>query len=476
MSSPAVRPSSQSFDLLVRSCAIAVATMLLVSQVPLASAQDCSKRSIGQRPLDDLRTHTYAGFEGGLYPGGTNARPADFEKQGINRARRVEPLDANGNPDPNGKIVIAALGFSITNVIFEAFEQFAAADDSIAPAVATVNCARANMDAFFIADPTSNYWTNAVPGALSRAGFTMEQVQVVWLLTGLKDQTATFPDHAFELEDLMVRGVQNVKTLLPKTRLCYVSSLQYQGYAIGPADEEPYYYEQGFAQKWLLERQISGDPELEWDAERGPARAPWLSWGPYFWCDGMVPRSDGLVWACIDVRFDGGHPSREGAEKLGARLLHFLKSDVTTTNWFLAAGSGKSGRPADVELLGDGTLGSLGEPLISTNTLPTVPLDVVLRLQARFASPSGSGLFVIGTELLPDGGAPFAGGTLYVDPAWTAPVVFDDKGAGSLALDRIPDDASFYGLHAFAQLVSFDPAGWHGQVVLSSAIRLELGD
>lgn len=59
-------------------------------------------------PLVDLGLgQTYNGQEGGLYPGGSNARPAAHDAAGRKIARGIVPLDVEGNPDPvNGKIVI----------------------------------------------------------------------------------------------------------------------------------------------------------------------------------------------------------------------------------------------------------------------------------------------------------------------------------------------------------------------------------
>jgi hypothetical protein len=58
-------------------------------------------------PLVDLGPgQTYQGYEGGLYPGGSNVRPAAHDAAGRKIAQSIVLLDANGNPDHvNGKIV-----------------------------------------------------------------------------------------------------------------------------------------------------------------------------------------------------------------------------------------------------------------------------------------------------------------------------------------------------------------------------------
>ena len=71
---------------------------------------------------------------------------------------------------------------------------------------------------------------------------------------------------------------------------------------------EPYAYESGFAVKWMVANQIAGD-SLNFDPGQGPVEAPWLSWGPYLWADGMEPRSDGLAWPCEYFQSDGTHPN-----------------------------------------------------------------------------------------------------------------------------------------------------------------------
>ena len=61
-------------------------------------------------PLTELGKRTYHGFPGGLYPGDKNERPPEHEAAGLALARQVQPLDAEGRPSPEGKIVLLSVG------------------------------------------------------------------------------------------------------------------------------------------------------------------------------------------------------------------------------------------------------------------------------------------------------------------------------------------------------------------------------
>ena len=56
-----------------------------------------------------------------------------------------------------------------------------------------------------------------------------------------------------------------------------ISGGLYAGYATTALNPEPYAYESGFAMKWLINSKIRGD-SLNYDSNRGPFEAPWLSW------------------------------------------------------------------------------------------------------------------------------------------------------------------------------------------------------
>jgi hypothetical protein len=75
--------------------------------------------------------------------------------------------------------------------------------------------------------------------------------------------------------------------------------------------------------------------------------APWIAWGPYLWADGLVPRADGLTWACADFSTtDGTHPATSGRAKVAQMLLDFFTTDPTAEPWFSAAGVSVEPRPS----------------------------------------------------------------------------------------------------------------------------------
>jgi hypothetical protein len=152
--------------------------------------------------------------------------------------------------------------------------------------------------------------------------------------------SGTFPSDIGPLQSEIEGEIQNLLLYFPNMKLAYLSSRIYSGYSNG-VDEinpEPYAFEDGFAVKWAIQDQLDGNPNLNFDPSKGPVRAPWLSWGPYTWADGLVvPSSNGSVWSCQDIKGDGTHPSKTvGTQKVASQILDFFKTDDTTTPWFLA--------------------------------------------------------------------------------------------------------------------------------------------
>ena len=315
-----------------------------------AAPQNCSGTSVGFLPLNELGAGSYKGSPGGLYPGGSNTRPAAHEEAGLAAARMIRPLNSQGMPDDGGgKIVFLSIGMSNTTQEFSTFKPMADADLARNPRLVIVDGAQGGMTARIISDlsnPNGNgqrFW-DTVHARLSAAGVAPTQVQAAWLKEADAGPVADFPMDALTLKNELAAIARILKTRFPNIRLTYCSSRIYGGYASTALNPEPFAYQSGFAVKWLIEDQINGSADLNWDAAAGPVVAPWLAWGPYLWADGLKPRGDGLTYRCSDFNpSDGTHPAAGGArEKVARMLLDFLKRDSTARIWFLRDGRNAS--------------------------------------------------------------------------------------------------------------------------------------
>lgn len=298
------------------------------------AGKDCMNTSVQLTPINDLAAGLYQGFEGGLYPGGIDTPPLPHLLAGINRGERVFPLDANGVPHPDGTIVLLTIGMSNTglesNALIERYGHFANQN----PHVKVVTGAQSGQSAAIIANPTAAYWDHVLT-KLQAAGVTPNQVQAVWLKEADKNPTAPFPAHADTLRDELETIVNILNDMFPNLRQCTVSSRIYAGYTLGTLNPEPFAYESGFSVKWLIEDQIEGKQSLNFHPSAGSVEAPWLGWAAYTWADGLVPRSDGLVWKCDDFVDDGVHPSQQGSTKVADMLVQDWANDPTSRPWFV---------------------------------------------------------------------------------------------------------------------------------------------
>ncbi len=291
------------------------------------------------RPLTELGTDKYEGFEGGLYPGGKNERPAGHEAAGLALAQQIRPLDIDGKVHPSGKIVLLSLGMSNTDQMSQGFRRHLQADSEHNPAVVFVNGAVGGMTASKIqnpdAAPGTAYW-NTVDQRLKQSGVSRAQVQAVWIKEADARPSEGFPGYAKKLQAELTKIVQLLPERFPNVKQVFLSSRTYGGYATTPLNPEPYAYESGFSVRWLIEEQIKGDPALNYDPKKGAVRAPWLSWGPYVWANGATKRADGFSYDINDfVEDDRTHLSPSGIDKVGRAMLQFFKTDSTTRPWFI---------------------------------------------------------------------------------------------------------------------------------------------
>ena len=310
---------------------------ILLALPPGARAADCTGTSTGLVPLTDLGAGLYQGVPGGLYPGASNVRPAAHDAAGIAIAQGIAPLDTLGQPDPAGHVVLISIGMSNATQEFRRFVLKSDADALRLPTTRVIDCALGGQAANVIDDPSVPYW-DTVATRLRGHGSSPLQAQVAWIKEADAGPTGTFAVSSETLTVHLVRVVQILKSKFPNVKLAYFTSRIYAGYATTALNPEPYAYESGFAVRRVLERQLGGDPGLNFDPGAGAVTAPWLAWGPYLWADGTSARSDGLTWACSEFATDGTHPGPAAQLKVADSLLAFFRWDETTAPWYRVPG------------------------------------------------------------------------------------------------------------------------------------------
>ncbi|MBI3879351.1 MAG: hypothetical protein HY301_04720 [Verrucomicrobia bacterium] len=289
-------------------------------------------------PLTELGDAKYKGQDGGLYGGGRNDPPKLHLEAAMKEAAKIQPLDTDGQPSADGKIVLLCVGMSNTTMEFSRFKEIADADPAKSSRVILVDGAQSGQDARKTSDPAYVYWKK-IDERIEKAGVTAKQVQAIWFKQAIIEPHEEFPAEAKRLQDYTATIMNIIKTRYPNARICYMSSRTYGGYATSALNPEPFAYEDGFGVRWLIQDQIKGEAKLNYDPARGEVKAPLLLWGPYLWADGTTPRkADGFTYTIDDVvERDRTHPNKSGQQKVAELLLKYLKAEPTAKGWFLGS-------------------------------------------------------------------------------------------------------------------------------------------
>jgi hypothetical protein len=289
-------------------------------------------------PINDLGTGTYLGTEGGLYLNGSNIMPASHDSDGVTFANAIQPLDGNGNPDPNGKYALLSLGMSNAFDTFAEFTIDATADPTLNPHLVLVPGAMPLITAVDLASLSNPIWFNVMNYFLPQSGVTANQVVAAWVMDTDENITGTFPGDMTTLQAEFESIANNLHTQFPNLTIAFFTSRYYAGYSNGQesGSVEPYAYESGYAVRGMIQDQLNGLPQMNYNPANGPVMAPWVAWADYDWANGMLARKDGLEWNCQDFGATGLHNSKpQGGEKDANMLLNFFRSDDATTPWFL---------------------------------------------------------------------------------------------------------------------------------------------
>lgn len=303
---------------------------------PAGERKEEGKATVGLKPLTEMTAQDrYKGEDGGLYGGGRNEPPEALRTAARKETTRIVPRDRDGQPASAGRVVFVSISMSNATQEFSFFKRSADSDPDKAPALTIVDCAQGGQAMAEWVDPKGKPWEEA-DRRLQAAGVTPQQVQVAWIKLANKGPSGELAEHGKQLQKDTMAVLHNARARFPNLRIAYLGSRIYGGYSTGRLNPEPYAYEGAFAARWLILDQLKGDASLNYDAERGPVKAPLLLWGPYLWADGTTPRkSDGLVWERADLVGDGVHPSQSGRQKVADQLLKFFKTDPSAKTWFV---------------------------------------------------------------------------------------------------------------------------------------------
>lgn len=318
-------------------------------------------------PLDEL-TGSYKGESGGLYGDGRNTPPPAHLAAYLDASKKIQPLDAEGKPSKDGRIVLLSIGMSNTTMEYSRFKQVAEADPEKSPHVVIVDGAKGartglawsldGLEFLPAGEEQRLVGELAKAGVGARKGFgdtwsgaeaklkasdvTTKQVQALWIkqAEARPGTLGEFPAHAKILQASLVNILNIARQLYPNLRVAYLSSRIFGGYATTPLNPEPYAYEEAFSLRWVIRDQINGEPRLNYDPARGAVKSPIVVWGPYLWANGTTARkSDGFAWKLEDfVASDRTHPDTPARQKVADLLLNFLKTDAGARRWFIKVG------------------------------------------------------------------------------------------------------------------------------------------
>jgi hypothetical protein len=296
------------------------------------------REKTGLVPLTEMGADDrYKEQDGGLYGEGRNSPPEDHLQAAMEQASKIEPLNSEGKPAADGRIVLVSISMSNATQEFSTFKRIADSDPAKSSKLTIVDCAQGGQAMAEWAPPEAAPWKEA-DRRLKAAGVMPEQVQIAWIKLANKQPNGDLQEHGKKLQRDTLAVIQNAKARFPNLKIAYLGSRIYAGYATGVLNPEPYAYESAFVARWLIQDQIKGNPELSYASDNGEAKAPLLLWGAYFWSDGVTPRkADQLVWNRDDFAGDGVHPSPSGREKVAHMLLDFFKTDETAKPWFVSS-------------------------------------------------------------------------------------------------------------------------------------------
>jgi hypothetical protein len=223
---------------------------------PQAGPVGPEKTSVGLKPLSEMTAaDKYKDEEGGLYGGGRNEPPPEHEAAAKAALASIVPLDAEGKPAADGKIVLISISMSNATQEFSVFKRIADADAEKSPRLTIVDCAQGGQAMAQWARPDARPWDEAMR-RLASADVSPNQVQIAWVKLANVGPSGELSQHGKKLYDDTLTVLQLARTKFPNLRVAYLGSRIYAGYARSRLNPEPYAYESAYVVRWLIRDQL----------------------------------------------------------------------------------------------------------------------------------------------------------------------------------------------------------------------------
>ena len=104
---------------------------------------------------------------------------------------------------------------------------------------------------------------------IASAGVRPVQVQVVWIKLANKNPSGSLAQHVDKLAADTTAVHSHRQQKYPNVQIAYLASRIFGGHAGGGLNPEPYAFEGAFAVRRLIDDQIAGKAELNYDGNRG---------------------------------------------------------------------------------------------------------------------------------------------------------------------------------------------------------------
>lgn len=305
---------------------------------------DCTNDSLEALPLMELGAAYYYSYQGGLFPGGSNADPNPHLTNGKNISKSIKPRNSAGEVDyVNGDVILLGIGPSVASDPYNEWKETQRDLDwpGTNPCLQVKGNFIGGKNTSEMLDIGGTYWSNFSSGLDAKA-IEPEQVQIAWMLLMSNTDSMDLDYYIDTVTKEYIQIIQNLQTILPNLQQIFISGVHYTGYTSQYHHRynyivEPFGYWSNLVVKNVIGLQINGDTRLDYLGE--DKVAPFITWGPYFWADGITPRaSDDLSWQCHYFRDDtigGGFHLKDEYKYLEGDLIDdFFNTNAISRIWY----------------------------------------------------------------------------------------------------------------------------------------------